>query len=209
MNTAVLLLNQWADYELTHPDGKIDDFCRYYLATQRQKQIQEPLTGGVVPQIIDGLLLKLIGRINRLNMNYASSALEGTGLNQVEELGILLTLQQQKNPRKMDIVHNNLFKLSSGTNIIGRLKDRGLIREYDDGEDRRSKRIELTEAGRETIEMAKIRMGKVSKMMVNDLTEDDKKLCIALLKNIEIKYSTLWLSHKGKSFDEVYQEIME
>jgi DNA-binding MarR family transcriptional regulator len=208
-NRAVILLNEWADFDAAHPDGELGDFCRHYLARQRQKELPGPMTGGAIPQGTDGLLLKLIGRINKLNMNYTSSALEGTGLHQVEELGILLTVQQQKNPRKTEIIHNNLFKLTSGTNLIGRLKERGLINEYNDGDDKRSKRIELTPAGKGAIELARIRMGKVSKMMVNDLSDDDKTLCIALLKNIDIKYSALWLSHKGKAFDEIYDGMME
>jgi len=208
-NKAVNLLNEWADFDTAHPDAELSDFCRHYLARQRQKKVQGPMAGGAIPQGTDGLLLKLIGRINKLNMNYTGSALEGTGLHQVEELGILLTVQQQKNPRKTEIIHNNLFKLTSGTNLIGRLKDRGLIKEYDDDDDKRSKRIELTPAGRAAIELARTRMGKVSKMMVNDLSDDDKNLCIALLKNIDIKYSALWLSHRGKTFDDIYDEVME
>jgi hypothetical protein len=29
-----------------------------------------------------------------------------------------------------------------------------------------------------------------------------------LLKNIEIKFSALWQQHKGREFDEVYEEVM-
>jgi hypothetical protein len=40
------------------------------------------------------LLLKLIGRIHKLNAGYMGAALKGTGLKQIEEFGILLTIQQ-------------------------------------------------------------------------------------------------------------------
>lgn len=45
-------------------------------------------------------------------------------------------------------------------------------------------------------------------MLMNDLTADDKELCIQLLKNIEIKFSALWQKHKGKEFDDIYEELM-
>jgi hypothetical protein len=45
-------------------------------------------------------------------------------------------------------------------------------------------------------------------MMTNELSEDDKQLCIQLLKNIEIKFSAFWQQHKGKAFDEVYDDVM-
>src|SRR6202022_4300542 len=123
--------------------------------------------------------------------------------NQVEEFGMLLTIQQEKNPRKTDIIYANLFELSSGTDMLNRLKKRNLIKEYDDEDDKRSKRIELTPAGEKAIELATMRMRKVAGMMTNDLSQDDKQLCIQLLKNIEIKFSGFWQLHKGRPFDEV------
>jgi hypothetical protein len=51
-------------------------------------------------------------------------------------------------------------------------------------------------------------MRKVASMMTKELSEDDKQLCIQLLKNIEIKFSKVWQQHKGKPFDEVYENVM-
>ena len=208
MNKTVELVNEWGEFEVRHPNASIDDFCRHYLASHQQQKVTGPLTGGVVPPTSEGLMLKLIGRIHKLNMSYANSALEGTGVNQVEEFGLLLTVQQEGNPRKTDIIYANLFELSSGTDMLNRLKKRGLITEYDDTDDKRSKRIELTKAGGKAIELCMLRMRKVSGMMTADLDEDDKQLCIQLLKNIEIKFSGFWQQHKGKPFDEVYDSIM-
>src|SRR5580704_804884 len=108
MNKTIELVNHWGAFEKIHPDGGIEDFCRHYLASQQQQKITGPLVGGVVPPINDGLLLKIIGRISKLNMNYANLALKGTGLNQIEEFGILLTIKQEKNPKKTEIIYANL-----------------------------------------------------------------------------------------------------
>ena len=147
MNKTVKLVNEWGDFEAKHPAGDIDDFCRYYLAKRQEKKISGPLVGGVVPHFIDGLLMKIIGRISKLNMLYANKALKGTDLNQIEEFGMLATIRQEKNPKKTEVIYANLFELSSGTDMLNRMKKRGLIREYNDKEDKRSKRIELTPKG--------------------------------------------------------------
>jgi len=207
MNKTVELVNEWASFEEKHPNANLDDFCRHYLANHQQEKFKGPLTGGVIPPISEGLLLKIIGRIHKLNMSYAAGALQGTGLNQVEEFGILLSIQQDGEPRKTDVIYANLFELSSGTDMLNRLIKRGLISEHDDENDKRSKRIRLTKAGGEAIELCMARMKKVAGMMTMDLDEDDKQLCIHLLKNIEIKFSAFWQQHKGKPFDEVYREI--
>jgi DNA-binding MarR family transcriptional regulator len=91
--------------------------------------------------------------------------------------------------------------------MLNRLIKRGLISEHDDPNDKRSKRIRLTKAGEQAIERCMAQMRRVAGMMTMDLDEDDKQLCIHLLKNIEIKFSALWQQHKGKPFDEVYREI--
>ena len=208
MNKIIKLVNEWGGFEADHPDANIDDFCRHYLATHQQHKNIGPLTGGVVPPTSEGLLLKMIGRIHKLNMSYANNALENTGVKQVEEFGILLTVQQERNPKKSEVIYANLFELSSGTDMLNRLIKRGLIKEYDDKDDKRSKRIELMPAGEKAIELCIARMRKVAALMTIDLSEDDKQLCIQLLKNIEIKYSALWQQHKDKPFDEVYDGMM-
>src|SRR6184192_2718273 len=202
MNKTVELVNLWAAFEQKHPDGSIEDFCRHYLARQRQAKVKGPLVGGVIPPINDGLLLKIIGRIHKLNMNYANIALKGTDLNQIEEFGILLTIQQEKNPKKTEVIYANLFELSSGTDMLARMIKRGLIKEYDDKDDKRSKRIELTGKGKKVVDACKIKILKNATMLMHDLTDDDKHLCIQLLQNIEIKFSALWPRHKGKEFEE-------
>lgn len=203
MNTTVQLVAQWGAFEETHPGAGIEDFCRHYLASKK-KPVEGRLVGGVTPALTEGLLLKIIGRIHKLHTGYAAMALEGTGLHQIEEFGMLVTIHQEKNPRKSEIVYANLFELSSGTDMLNRLKKRGLIREFPDKEDKRSKRVELTPAGTKAVERGRVQIGKVARMMTADLTDDDKQLCIQLLKNIEIKFSAAWPGHKGLPFEEVF-----
>ncbi len=208
MNKTVDLVNKWAEFEAKHPDGSIEDFCRYLLIQKREKENNQVLVGGVVPGISSGLLLKIMGRIHKMNMSYASSALQGTGINQLEEFGLLLSIRQHKNPRKTDVVYLNLLELSSGTDMLARLKKRGFIDEFVDGEDKRSKRLTLTAAGEKVILQCMQRVAGVANMMMHDMEEDDQKLCIKLLKGVEQKFSTLAHVHKAMSFDEVYEQVM-
>ncbi|MBS1689676.1 MAG: winged helix DNA-binding protein [Bacteroidetes bacterium] len=207
-NRTIELVNLWGAFEKKYPDGTIDDFCRHHLAQKKEKKLTSPLVGGVVPGFVDGLLLKIIGRISKLNMAYANMALKGTGLNQIEEFGLLMTIRQEKNPKKTEVIYANLFELSSGTDMLNRMKKRGLIKEYSDLEDKRSKRLELTSKGEKVAEDCKGRIVRNAKMMMHDMHDDDKKLCVQLLKDTEIKFSALWQKHKGKEFDDIYTEIV-
>lgn len=209
MNKTIELVNLWGAFEKKYPGGTIDDFCRHHLAQKKEMKSTKPLVGGVVPAITDGLLLKIIGRISKLNMAYANKALNDTGLHQIEEFGMMVTIRQGKNLKKTEIIYANLFELSSGTDMLNRLKKRGLIKEYDDKEDKRSKRIELTAKGEKVVEQSKRRIEQNAEMLMHDMNEDDKKLCIQLLKDVEMKFSALWPKHKLKDFDDIYKEIVE
>lgn len=208
MNTTVALVNAWGAYEERHPGASIEDFCRYYLSLHSKAQEPGPLVGGVVPSFKEGLLMKLIGRISKLNMAYANMALHDTGLNQIEEFGLLITIKQEQHPKKTEVIYANLFELSSGTDMLNRLKKKGLLKEYADKEDKRSKRLQLTAKGEKVVELCISRIYKTASMMAGSLSDADKELCIELLKNIEIKFSALWLQHKGREFDEVFEEVM-
>lgn len=209
MNKTVELVNLWGAFEQKYPDGTIDDFCRHHLAHKKEKKSAKPLVGGVIPGIVDGLLLKIIGRISKLTMAYANMALKDTGLNQIEEFGMLATIRQGKNLKKTEIIYANLFELSSGTDMLNRLKKRGLIKEYEDKDDKRSKRIELTAKGEKAIEQSKRQIEKNAEMLMHDMNEDDKKLCVQLLKDVEMKFSALWPKHKSKDFDDIYMEVTQ
>ena len=209
MNKTVELVNAWATYEEKYPGGDVADFCRYYLAHQNVKEVKGTLVGGVIPGITDGLLLKIIGRISKLNMQYASKALSGTGLSQIEEFGMLVSIKQNINPRKTDVIYANLFELSSGADTLKRLQKRGLVREYIDQEDKRSRRLELTPKGETAVEQCHGRIIKNARMIMHDIAENDMKLCIQILKNVEVKFSRLWPEHKSKEFPAIYSSIVE
>jgi DNA-binding MarR family transcriptional regulator len=210
MNKTIELVNHWGNFEEKHPDGSIADFCRYFLGHQEKVPEQNgTLVGGVVPYLKEGLLLKIIGRISKLNMSYANIALKGTGLNQIEEFGILQTIKQEKSPRKTEVIYANLFELSSGTDMLNRMQKRGLITEYADTEDKRSKRIELTAKGEKVVKQSTERIKKNATMLMHTLADEDQELCIQLLKGIEIKLSEQWQKHKGKDFDDIYNELIK
>lgn len=209
MNKTVELVNEWAGFEQRHPDADIADFCRHYLISQREKDKKIPLEGGDIPWHPNGLLLKMMGRINKLNVIFAAKALEGTGVDQLEEFGMLLTVRRLKNPRKTEIIYANIFELSSGTDMLNRLRKKGFIKEHADKEDGRSKRVSLTSAGEKVIDKCARQMMKCAGMMLADMNEEDVKLCTQLLKNVEIKFAALWQQYKSAPFQEIYEQAMK
>lgn len=208
MDKTIELVNHWGSFAKEHPEAGIADFCRYFLIHNREKERHGRLVGGVVPMLSDGLLLKIIGRIHKIHVSYTYAAFEGMPISQLEEFGCLVTIQLQKNPKKSEVIYSNLMELSSGTDLLNRMKSKGLIKEQEDKDDKRSKRILLTPLGEKTILVCGDRIQKLAKMMLHEMSEDDKQLCIQLLKNVEIKFSSLVQGHKGEKFDSIYKDVV-
>jgi len=68
--------------------------------------------------------------------------------------------------------------------------------------------LSLTPLGEKTMSICIHRVLKLAKMMLYEMTEDDKQLCIQLLKHVEIKFSGLVQKHKGETFEDIYKELI-
>jgi DNA-binding MarR family transcriptional regulator len=206
VNQTVELVKRWGAYEAQHPGASIEDFCRHQLAQNvKPESYGTPKEGDLRPDL-NGQLVILLRRIGKFHIAYSNKALEGTGLDQMEEFGILVTIYNQKNPIKSEAIYNNIMELSSGSNMLIRLKKRGLVSEYDDEQDKRVKRLKLTAKGEATLLTAKEVVLKVARMMVNELTDEQKRLCIQLLSPIDRRFSGLFQKQRAKPFDEIYLE---
>jgi len=209
MNKAVELINEWGAFDAGHPQGSIEDFCRYYLAHQRQKGSGDKLPSGrFLPVSTDGVLMRLIGRIFKLHSIYTAAALLETGIDTVDEYSLLNTVHQLNEPRKTEAIYAALQELSTGTDKLNKLIKLGYVTEYDDKEDKRARRLKVTTKGEKVLVVCRKRMSQLADLMLHDVQDDDKRLCFQLLRSVETKFEGLWQSHKGQPFDDIYKEMV-
>jgi DNA-binding MarR family transcriptional regulator len=208
MNKTVELVKLWGDFEMQYPEGTMEDFFRYQLAEKVKGAPTVAPEGKIVPDI-NGRLVILLRRIGKFHMLYSNKALEGTDLDQIEEFGILVTIYNMGNPIKSETIYNNIIEISSGTNMLIRMKKRGLVAEYADQDDKRVTRLKVTPKGEETVLLAKDKVLQVAHMMMHNLSDDDKQLVIQLLMPVDKRFSGKFQKQKNKSFEEIYKENMQ
>src|SRR4051794_37473774 len=117
MNQTVELVRLWGEYEKEHPNGTIESFCRHILAGSIKKEKKVQPEWQIHPDT-NGALIKLISRIGKFQEIYSKKALAGTGLDQIEEFGMMVAIFNLKNPIKSEAIFTNMLELSSGTNIL-------------------------------------------------------------------------------------------
>jgi DNA-binding MarR family transcriptional regulator len=209
MNKTVELVNEWAKYEERHPDGNVEDFCRYYLIHKREERGQDQLFSGVmVPPRPDLALAKLMGRIMGIYTVYAEEAAKAAGVKRAWEFYFLNYIAQMNNPKKTEVIYQHICELSTGLSILESLKSSGFIEEKEDPDDKRSRRLSITPAGTEMLFRCYKKFGQVGEIMFGDISPEDLQLCIQLIQSVDSKHNETWQHYKGKPFDETYELIM-
>ena len=131
----------------------------------------------------------------------------GMKISHFEEFSLLSAIAHLKYPKKTEVIYHTFNELSTGLNLLAGMKRKGYITEQDDPDDKRSRRLALTPKGKALLENCYQRFSKVPEILFMDMDKEDIELCIQLLKNIEIKFTSLRKKHRGKSFDQIYSAM--
>lgn len=102
-----------------------------------------------------------------------------------------------------------MAELSSGIDTLNRLLKEKLIEERPDPEDGRVRLVRITEKGEKILFQCYGKMKIGSKLLFLDLSDDDKKLVIQLLKGIEPKHAKLALEARYTNLREIKNRLLE
>jgi len=127
----------------------------------------------------------LLTNLFKYAKHYTKFALEDTPLSTLDEFGFLASLGYTQNMTKTELSHHNLLEITSGNEIIKRLLKNGFIVEYDDPNDRRSKRVKITTLGLKVLQEAFIKMDKVSRIVAADLDTEEKIQLLNVLNKLD------------------------
>jgi len=202
-NKTVDLVNLWHGFEKNNPDGEIVDFCRQVLSesvAQRTDEANEKIP-------LDGRLARSIGRLSRFAQFYSRRELAELGLKNLDDFTYLQTLSQLNNPKKSALIEENISEFSTGSEIIKRLTRQGLVKEYPDREDGRSKRLALTAEGKKTLARCYARMQALAGMLFTNMAESDKWLAYELLQPLDFLHTTAYRQARTKGMEKIKEAL--
>ncbi|HTI07041.1 MAG TPA: winged helix DNA-binding protein [Puia sp.] len=207
MNQTVELVTAWANFEESHPQSSVADFCRYYLINKREQEPKDSLMQGVVPPIHTGTLMKLMTLIVRIFNVYFEGALKDAPVKQTEQFYFLTMVKNLGLPKKTEVIYSLVSEVSNGLNILNHLIKQKYISEHSDPEDKRSIRVKVTPKGEKVLRLCYEKIHLVCEMMFMDMPEDDIRLCIQMMKNVEAKFAGKWMQQKTRPFQEIFENI--
>lgn len=145
-------------------------------------QAQETLQGAYQ---LDNNIARLFIYMSRYAKSYIKKTLQGTALASAEDFTCLAILLTHTSLSKTALLQLNLLEKTSGTEVINRLLSNGLVSQWDDELDKRSKRIAITEKGKELLYLVFSDMNHVGKMITGKLTLSEKITLQYLLQQLE------------------------
>lgn len=177
----VNLINLWDRFSDENPDLDIKGFCLRYLS-----EIGVPDSNSSEPIFsIDGRLISLVNRLNRFAGMYSKKALVHSELNNLEDWGYLITLYNMGSPKKSVLITALISEFPSGIEVIKRLLNNDLAEEFIDPTDRRSKKLKITEKGREVLFETMHYMKDIASLAFGPLTEAEKQLLMSILEKLD------------------------
>ncbi|WP_297983461.1 winged helix DNA-binding protein [uncultured Chryseobacterium sp.] len=120
-----------------------------------------------------------------------------------EEFTYLYRLADYDSLTKMQLVEKNGHEKQTGIEIIKRLIKNGLVEEYDDAKDKRTKRVKITEAGMELFKNSTQEVTTVAKILSADLTDEEKATLLISLKKLNDFHFTIYHEHKDRNITDI------
>lgn len=197
-NQIVELVNIFHQYQQENPQANIGDFCKHYLASEKMREIEkyQPNHERAIP--LEGLLGRTYGKLWRFISLELKSLAEKVEMDTVEEIWYLGAMFDLPNPTKSDIIHHHLAEFSSGTAVINRLLNKNYLEEYPDAQDKRAKRLRITEAGKLKLFSCFEHLEVMSKDVFSYLSQDEKEILYQILAKLEKNHASKYEINKQK-----------
>jgi len=133
----------------------------------------------------ESIINTLIVHMNRYAKTYSKAAIYNSEFSTQEEFIYLIVLKAFGEMTKMELIKKNVQDKPSGMQIIGRLLKQGWVVQNTSDKDRRSKILQITDKGLETLEKQMLKIRAATNIVTGDLSPSEKMELIRLLTKLD------------------------
>lgn len=159
----------------------------------------------VYPQVEFSTLLTGLYRYAK---HYLKKCFMTTSFKSIDEFGFLATLLKEQSLLKNELISRHLLEFSSGSEILKRLINNDLVKEFPDQIDKRAKRVSLTDKGRREIIEAFGDMFKVSQIIIGNLTGAELNEALAIFNKLTFFHQHIFEADKQGELDEIHSKYV-
>ena len=163
------IIDQVEAYQEGHTSQKVEDFT-IWLNTQLFESPAANEHAADNSLLIAFKLMVVAKTLKRL----AKGAFAETKVSSIDEYSFLLHLNAAPSFRKMELVEMHNLEAPTGIEIIKRLLKNRFIHEFPDDQDKRAKRIAITQQGIDELSALSPRMDRVFSQLSSPLSLNEK-----------------------------------
>lgn len=149
---------------------------------------------------------QLVAFMYRYAKGYIKKALEESTLLTLDDFGYLAAVWQEGDLTKTQVIEKNIHEKNTGMEIIKRLIANNLLEQYDDLQDKRSKRLKITSLGQAELFKSFDGMLKVSQIIAGKLNSSEKIQLFYLLGKLHDFHNPIFLHEKETSIDDILKK---
>ncbi len=154
------------------------------------------------------ILTMLIGFLFRYAKLYIKKALEDTPLSTLDEFSFMASLGNYDSLTKSELINQNIVEFTSGIEIIKRLVRQELIEEFADPNDRGSKRVKLTDKGREAMAQVLVPMNQVAQIVEADITPEEMSTIVPILYRLNDFHAVIHLKDRKSPIEDILEKYI-
>ncbi|MBN2669777.1 MAG: MarR family transcriptional regulator [Bacteroidales bacterium] len=151
----------------------------------------------------------LLTGLFRFAKHYLKKAFSDGPINTIDEFGFLATLLKEGALLKHELIDKHLLEISSGSEIIKRLIKNELIFEFPDEEDRRAKRVALTDKGKLALFNAFDDMHKVSEIVIGNLSKTEIETTLKVFKKLTYFHQQIHKTDRNTTLNEIHKKYIQ
>ena len=201
MQDIIRLLTYWDAYCQSNQTA---DFKRFghWLDRQLDTEKHQPKEYGASPEALMGFLFGSLISYSEVWTRLAFRNLPLTGFT---DFGILKFIEENDQPTKKTIANHSVAEDSTIFESIKRLIKQGLILEATDPNDKRVRRVRLSDTGKEIVKSATQSVLNLSQLLAGDLTSEEKTLMIGILRKLNRFHHDLYQHTSKEQIASAYQ----
>lgn len=183
-------------------EGQEASACRFMQWASHQEDQREEWTKEAQEQagIKAAQYLTYIFRFSRF---YLKKGLHDSSITTPEEWTFLIHFFPDEHWSKSDLIHQNIIDFSSGSEIIKRLVKRGILKEYPDPDDKRVKRLHLSEEGKQAMAETMQTMSHIPNLLLGNLQQTEAEQLIYILEKLDQHHRDLYPTRRKQELYEM------
>lgn len=148
----------------------------------------------------------LLTSLFRFAKHYLKKTFHKRKFKTIDEFGFLANLLKEGSLLKNELINNQLLEMSTGSEVLKRMIKNGLIKEFPDTDDKRAKRVTLTNEGRKEVTAAFDEMFSVAKIIRGNISDDELNEALRIFNKLTYFHKDIWRDDKDSSLTNIYNK---